>query len=139
MLTSSGGTHNLNVFLLLNEEIAKDNSPVAKELEKICKDLKFKDYSVSTSNMDMSSYMASGLTVNIYGSDTDKLLEISNDVMDIVSDVKGFTKVSNGQESGDKTIQLTIDKDKAMAQGLTVAQIYQELAGSNRTERPSIS
>lgn len=135
MLTSSGGTHNLNVFLLLDEEIAKDNSPVAKELEKICKDLKFKDYSVSTSNMDMSSYMASGLTVNIYGSDTDKLLEISNDVMDIVSDVKGFTKVSNGQESGDKTIQLTIDKDKAMAQGLTVAQIYQELAGNLTTEK----
>ena len=52
---------------------------MAKELEKICKDLKFKDYSVSTSNMDMSSYMASGLTVNIYGSDTDKLLEISNE------------------------------------------------------------
>ena len=85
--------------------------------------------------MDLSSYMASGLTVNIYGSDTDKLLEISNDVMDLVSDVKGFTKVSNGQESGDKTIQLTIDKEKAMEQGLTVAQIYQELAGSLTTEK----
>ncbi len=135
MLTSSGGTHNLNVFVLLDEETAKDNSPVAKELEKICKDLKFKDYSVSTSNMDMSSYMSSGLTVNIYGSDTDKLLEISNDVMDIVSDVKGFTKVTNGQESGDKTIQITIDKDKAAEQGLTVAQIYQELAGNLTTEK----
>ena len=135
MMMSSGGTHNLNVFVLLDEDTAKDNGPVAKQLEKICKELKFKDYSVSTSNMDLSSYMASGLTVNIYGSDTDKLLEISNDVMDLVSDVKGFTKVSNGQESGDKTIQLTIDKEKAMEQGLTVAQIYQELAGSLTTEK----
>ena len=135
MMMSSGGTHNLNVFILLDEDTAKDNGPVAKQLEKICKELKFKDYSVSTSNMDLSSYMASGLTVNIYGSDTDKLLEISNDVMDMVSDVKGFTKVSNGQESGDKTIQLTIDKEKAMEQGLTVAQIYQELAGSLTTEK----
>ena len=135
MMMSSGGTHNLNVFVLLDEDTAKDNGPVAKQLEKICKELKFKDYSVSTSNMDLSSYMASGLTVNIYGSDTDKLLEISNDVMDMVSDVKGFTKVSNGQESGDKTIQLTIDKEKAMEQGLTVAQIYQKLAGSLTTEK----
>ena len=39
------------------------------------------------------------------------------------------------QESGDKTIQLTIDKKKAMEQGLTVAQIYQELAGSLTTEK----
>ena len=112
-------------------------TPGGKTAGKICKELKFKDYSVSTSNMDLSSYMASGLTVNIYGSDTDKLLEISNDVMDMVSDVKGFTKVSNGQESGDKTIQLTIDKEKAMEQGLTVAQIYQELAGSLTTEKNS--
>ena len=135
MMMSSGGTHNLNVFVLLDEDTAKDNGPVAKQLEKICKELKFKDYSVSTSNMDLSSYMASGLTVNIYGSDTDKLLKISNDVMDMVSDVKGFTKVSNGQESGDKTIRLTIDKEKAMEQGLTVAQIYQKLAGSLTTEK----
>lgn len=129
MMMSSGGTHNLNVFVLLDEDTARDNGPVAKQLEKICKELKFKDYSVSTSNMDLSSYMASGLTVNIYGSDTDKLLEISNDVMDMVSDVKGFTKVSNGQESGDKTIQLTIDKEKAMEQGLTVAA---DLSGAGR-------
>lgn len=135
MMMNSGGTHNLNVFVLLDEDTAKDNGPVAKQLKKICKELKFKDYSVSTSNMDLSSYMASGLTVNIYGSNTDKLLEISNDVMDIVSDVKGFTKVSNGQESGDKTIRLTIDKEKAMEQGLTVAQIYQKLAGSLTTEK----
>ena len=74
MMMSSGGTHNLNVFVLLDEDTAKDNGPVAKQLEKICKELKFKDYSVSTSNMDLSSYMASGLTVNIYGRTTERII-----------------------------------------------------------------
>ena len=35
MMMSSGGTHNLNVFVLLDEDTAKDNGPVAKQLEKI--------------------------------------------------------------------------------------------------------
>ena len=39
MMMSSGGTHNLNVFVLLDEDTAKDNGPVAKQLEKICKEL----------------------------------------------------------------------------------------------------
>ena len=34
MMMSSGGTHNLNVFVLLDEDTAKDNGPVAKQLEK---------------------------------------------------------------------------------------------------------
>lgn len=37
MMMSSGGTHNLNVFVLLDEDTAKDNGPVAKQLEKSAK------------------------------------------------------------------------------------------------------
>lgn len=139
MMMSSGGTHNFNVFILLDEETAKDNSVVADELEEICEGLNLEDYSVSESNMDMSSYMASGLEIDIYGEDSDELLKVSEDVMGIVSEVKGFENVTNGQEDGDTTIELTIDKDKAMAQGLTVAQIFQELSANLTTEKTATS
>ena len=135
LVTSSGGTHDMNVFLLLDEETAKDNSGVAKKLEKICQELDLEDYSVSTSNMDLSSYMATGLKVNIYGEDTDQLLKVSEDIMDIVSKEKGFEKVSNGQEDGDETIEVTVDKKKAMRLGLTVAQVYSELAQNLTTDQ----
>ena len=137
MMTSSGGTHDLNVFILLDEETAQDNSVVANELEKICAGLNLEDYSVATSNMDMSSYMASGLEIDIYGEDTEELLKVSEDVMSIISDVEGFENISNGQEDGDKTIELTIQKDKAMKYGLTVAQIFQELSSNLTTEKVS--
>lgn len=139
MMSGSGGTHNLNVFILLDEETAKDNSVVADELEKICEGLDLEDYSVAESNMDLSSYMASGLEIDIYGEDSDEILAVSEDVMDIVSEVEGFEKVTNGQEDGDTTVELTIDKDKAMAQGLTVAQIFQELSANLTTETTATS
>ena len=137
MMTGSGGTHQVNVFILLDEETAKDNSPVAKQLEQICENLDLEDYSVAKSNMDMSSLMESGLKINIYGEDTDELLSVSEDVMEIVDDVEGFDNISNGQEDGDKTINLTIQKNKAMQYGLTVAQIVQELSSNLTTEKVS--
>ncbi|MBQ7447080.1 MAG: efflux RND transporter permease subunit [Eubacterium sp.] len=135
MLVNTGGTHNLVGYLLLDEETAKDNSPVADQLEQICEGLDLEDYSVSKSNMDFSAYMAQGLSVNIYGDDNDQLLAISEDVMGMVGEVKGFTNITNGQEDGDETIELTINKDEAMRCGLTVAQIFQELSSNLTTEK----
>lgn len=130
----TGDTHSMNIFILLDDETAKDNSGVADQLEDICEGLELEEYSVATSNMDFSAYMETGLSVEIYGADTDQLLAISEDVMDIVGEVEGFTNISNGQEDADVTIELTIDKDAAMRCGLTVAQIVQELSANLTTE-----
>ena len=56
------------------------NKEIAADIEKILESKKLEDYSVSESNMDMSSMMGSGLEVDIYGKDLDKLLKISEDV-----------------------------------------------------------
>lgn len=131
----TGDTHSMNIFILLDDETAKDNSGVADQLEDICEGLDLEEYSVATSNMDFSAYMETGLSINIYGADTEQLLAISEDVMDIIEEVEGFTNISNGQEDGDVTIELTIDKDAAMRCGLTVAQIVQELSANLTTEK----
>ncbi|MCU6763273.1 Swarming motility protein SwrC [uncultured Roseburia sp.] len=138
-LMGSGGTHNLTVYILLDEEAAKDNSQIAHRLETVMAGLDLEDYSVSTSNMDMSAMLGDGMAVNIYGEDTDELLKIGDDVMAMLKDIKGFDKISNGQEEGDQTLVISIDKDKAMRQGLTVAQIYSELTEALTTEKDATS
>lgn len=139
MLVSAGGTHNLVTYLLLDEETARDNSGVAKQLEQVCEGLDLEDYSVATSNMDFSAYFAQGLEVNIFGDDNEQLLAISEDVMGMVGEIEGFDNITNGQEEGDETIELTIDKDEAMRYGLTVAQIFQELSSNLTTEKTATS
>lgn len=51
--------------------------------------------------------------------------------------MKGFKEPENGQEDGDKVVSVKVNKDKAMRLGLTVAQVYQELAAKLTTEKDS--
>jgi len=131
-LGGGGEDKNYTFMLLLDEEYANDNKKIGAKMEKIFEDNKCEEFSVSASNMDMSSMLSSGLQINIYGKDNDKLIEISEDVMDLVKEVKGYT-----QEDGDKEVHVKVNKDKAMRLGLTVAQVYSELAGKLTTEKNS--
>lgn len=138
-ISMGGGSNDKNYtfMLLLEEDYANQNKEIASKIEKIFVDNECEEYSVSESNMDMSSMLGSGLQVNIYGKDTDTLVEISEDVMDLVKEVKGYTEVSNGQEAGDKEVLVRVNKDKAMRLGFTVAQVYGELAKKLTTEKDS--
>ena len=87
--------------------------------------------------MDMSVLGGSGMEIVIQGRDLDTLLAISQDMMDLLGQVEGFIEISNGQEDGAPQIRVTVDKDKAMQYGLTVAQIYSDLSAALTTETTS--
>ena len=129
MMLSSGSNKDFTFFLLLDDETGKNNTKVAKKLEKVMEDYPQVEYSVATSNMDMSALTGDGLTLNIYGDDLDTLLSVSEDMKDLLSGIEGFENIENGQSDGDRQLVITVDKDKAMRLGLTVAQIYSELSG----------
>ena len=140
MIAGLGGANsdkNYSFMLLIEKKYANENKRIASEIEDIFKENQCEDYTVSTSNMDMSSMMGSGLEVNVYGKDQEQNVKISEDVMKMVGEIKGFDKISNGQETGDKEVYVTVNKDKAMRLGLTVAQIYAELAGKLTTKKDS--
>jgi len=83
---------------------------------------------------DMGSLMASGMTINVYGKDMETVQSVASDVAKTLESVEGFENISDGSENSEKTLHLVIDKDKAMAYGLTVAQIYAEIAQQLTTE-----
>ena len=66
--------------------------------------------------------MGSGLSINVYGSDLDTLTGITEDIMEMVDTIEGFTDISNGQEEPDQVIHLILNRDAAMKQGLTAAR-----------------
>ncbi len=77
---------------------------------------------------DMTALLGSGLSVKIYGNDLEILRQLSDQVAEIVDEHEGYGEVTTSFTDGDATIQLNIDKDKAMAKGLTVAQIFMEIS-----------
>lgn len=55
----------------------------------------------------------------------------------MVESVDGFEEVTNGQEKADKELVVQVKKKKAMRLGLTVAQVYAELAARLSTDKDS--
>lgn len=134
----SDGPMSFTYSILLDEKTARDNSGVAAQMNEILAG-ETCEGSVSTSNMDLSALMGSGLQIKIYSNDLDTMLRVSEDMMSLLDSVDGFTEISNGQEDSDTEIRIVVDKDKAMALGLTVAQIYAQLSGDLATETTATS
>ncbi len=86
---------------------------------------------------DMTSMLGSGLAVNIYGDDLKTLETLSAEVVTLVEKIEGYTNISTSFGTGDATVHLKIDRDKAMEKGLTVAQIYMAITQQMNTSATS--
>ena len=82
---------------------------------------------------DLTSQLSSGLSVKIYGPDADTITALGDKVVQMVNDTEGFANAATGLGQGDATINLDIDRDKVRAYGLTVAQVYQQIAAKLTT------
>ncbi|MBR3532417.1 MAG: efflux RND transporter permease subunit [Clostridiales bacterium] len=86
---------------------------------------------VSTSSAMGDSSMltgSSGISVIVSGNDYEQLRAISEDVGAILASQEGIVDVTDSFADGEPTLQVVIDRDKAMEYGLTVAQIYAGIA-----------
>ncbi len=130
---NSYGTYKLNV--MLNESLSSSEiETVRQALVDATSNLENCTASVEISGMqELTSQLASGLSVKIYGTDTETLNQLGEKVVEIVNSTEGFANATTGLGNGDSTINLHIDRDKVRAAGLTVAQVYQQIAAKLTT------
>ena len=130
---NSYGTYQVNV--MLDESLSSSEIETARQaLEDALSGIEDCTAKVEISGMqELTSQLASGLSVKIYGADAETLSQLSEKVVDIVNDTEGFANATNGLGSGDSTINLHIDRDKVRSYGLTVAQVYQQIAAKLTT------
>ena len=130
---NSYGTYQVNV--MLDESLSSSEIETARQaLEDALSGIEDCTAKVEISGMqELTSQLASGLSVKIYGADAETLSQLSEKVVDIVNDTEGFANATNGLGSGDATINLHIDRDKVRSYGLTVAQVYQQIAAKLTT------
>ena len=130
---NSYGTYQVNV--MLDESLSSSEIETARQaLEDALSGIEDCTAKVEISGMqELTSQLASGLSVKIYGADAETLSQLSEKVVDIVNDTEGFANATNGLGGGDATINLQIDRDKVRSYGLTVAQVYQQIAAKLTT------
>ena len=132
----SSATNEVQFYALVSEDRTMSDRKLQKELEKAAQDQGL-EINVSMSNMDMSALGSSGISVQIKGNELDTLRRIAGEVAEIVSNVKGTQNVSDGMEEVTRELRIVVDKAKAIAHNLTVAQVYQDLAARLRDQTSS--
>ena len=130
---NSYGSYKINV--MLKEDLSSKEIEKARQaLEAAAASVENCTASVEIAGMqELTSQLTGGLSVKIYGADADTLTRLSEKVVEMVNDTEGFANATNGLGAGDATIILKIDRDKVRSYGLTVAQVYQQIAAKLTT------
>ena len=129
-----GGGSSLSIYVLLGEERSESSQQIARRIEEATADL---DCTVTAngSTMDMSMMTGgSGIRLAVTGDDMDILRQTAAGLAECLSGVEGIAAVSDGQEDSSTEVRVTVDKSKAAEYGLTVAQVYQQVAVAIRAE-----
>ena len=117
---------NVTVYTTLESD-TMSGSLVAKQIEENCADLEC-SVTASSAMMDMSMLTGSGISVDIYANDMELLQESARQAAALLERIPGVASVSDGLEDAAPALHVDVDRNEAMKHGLTVAQIYMELA-----------
>ena len=129
-MSMGGGSYGSYVYYIVLPEDTPSSkvTQIAADINKITADSQC-DVEASAGGIDdLTAMLGSGLSIKIFGDDLDTLKNISDEVVKLVEQVEGYKDIKSSFSNGDQTIHLVIDKDKAMAKGLTVAQIYMAIS-----------
>ena len=127
-MAGGGGTYDVTGYLTMPE--GTFGSDAGREIEALCADL---PCTVKASGVmsGMMSYMTgSGVSLSVYGDDMEALQTAARALGQRIGQVEGIQDVSDGLEDAAPALQVTVDRNKAMMKGITVAQIYMQVAAA---------
>ena len=135
-LMSGGSGLTTTLYVMLTEEEKIDTNKLAEDISALGDQY---GCTVEASGDSMGAMMemlgGSGVTVRLYGEDLETLQETATQIATVMEGVDGTTNVSDGMDDATPAVKVTVNKEKAMKEGLTVAQVYQELSASITTEK----
>ena len=128
MTSSNNGDYDVTGYLTMTE--GTFGSDAGREIEALCADL---PCTVKASGVmsGMMSYMTgSGISLQVYGDDMEGLQTAARALGQRIGQVEGVKDVSDGLEDAAPALQVVVDRNAAMTRGVTVAQIYMQVAAA---------
>ena len=126
MMSADSGEYGVTLYITLPE--GEFGMVAGRQIEKLCKDLPCEVKASPVMSMDMLT--GSGITLNVYGSDMEDLQNAGKMLAECMEGVAGTENVSDGLEEAAPALHVSIDRTKAMKKGMTVAQIYMQIASA---------
>lgn len=115
----------INIFALTASPQISDK--VSQKIQKAAQDLPA-TLDISSSNMDLSALGGSGMQIVLFGDDLDALYANAKNIIDDLQKIEGVSEVGINEEDEVQELRVIVDKNAAMSYGLTVAQVYSEIA-----------
>ena len=128
MLGMSGGTYDVTAYVIVPE--GESGAKAGKAIEELCADLKCTVTAAGAMDSMTTMMTGSGVSLQVYGEDMESLQEAARLLAARVETVEGTTNVSDGLEDAVEALHVSIDRNAAMRKGMTVAQIYMQVAAA---------
>ena len=129
-LTGGGSSgYSMTVYITLADEHAK-GSLVGQQIVDACADLPC-EVTSSSAMMDTSALTGgNGISMRIYSENMNTLQKAAKNAASVLERVDGVAEVSDGLEDAAPALHIAVDRNAAMSKGLTVAQVYMEVASA---------
>ena len=128
MMSFGGSANDATIYITMPENYS--GTDAGKEIEALCADM---DCEVTADNVmsGMMSYVTgNGVSLNVYCEDMETLQSTARAIAARMEQVDGTVDVSDGLEDAVQALRVSVDRTKAMEHGMTVAQIYMQIAAA---------
>ena len=125
---SSGGSYDVEGYITMPE--GTFGSQAGKEIEELCADLPCEVKASGVMSSMMSYMTGSGVSLQVFGSDMTDLQQSAQALAARLAQVEGVAEVSDGLDESAPALQVNIDRKAAAEKGLTVAQVYMQIAAA---------
>jgi multidrug efflux pump subunit AcrB len=128
-----GGTatdfSSVSVYILLDEDQVNQSATVTEKIKKLAEKHNAKAEIYGGADISNSSALGGGgISINVYADDLDHLRTTVQTIEKELQKVKGIDEVSDSTEGIVPELRISVDKNKAMTNGLTVAQVYAQIS-----------
>ena len=115
------------LYIVLDESKVENGKVIADKLEKLGK--KYDCEVVTSADTDMTEMLTGpGVTINLYGDDLDMLRNTGVAIERELKSMDVLEEVSDINAESTEELRIVVNKNVAMKNGLTVAQIYQRVS-----------
>ncbi|NCC16319.1 MAG: efflux RND transporter permease subunit [Clostridia bacterium] len=124
--------------LVPKKERSRSTSEVCEEIKTLLGDIPGIELTVSASQSAMGSSSSADVTFNVYGYDNNVLMSIEDEIVDLISNIDGFTDVEGSTGTTVPEAKVVINRSKASNYGITTSSIANALnaaiSGSTATQ-----
>ncbi|MBQ2782420.1 MAG: efflux RND transporter permease subunit [Oscillospiraceae bacterium] len=127
----SGGGYSATVYVTMPDNIS--GNEVGRQINALCADMECEVSATNVMDGMMSMMTGSGVSIQVFGDDMEHLQTAAKSIAAAMEKVEGIASASDGLEEAAPALHVSVDRTKAMQHGMTVAQIYMEIASALST------